>query len=229
MHAFLITGSDKKTRMQTMQTLCQTWKVEHFDQLKLKPDDEKSSIGIEQITSLTESLAVCPHQSPVKTVCIEDADRLTPEAENALLKTLEEPPAHVRILLETEHESLLLPTLVSRCQIMRQQSSFHALSPDEKQKIEQLLSSCIGKKPGDLCRIADQYGSTKETAFALTQNLLLYTHALISDPAWYTRLSQSIYDRTIRTLQATLSARAHLTANVHPKMVCDMLFFTISR
>jgi DNA polymerase III delta prime subunit len=58
-----------------------------------------------------------PYASSYKVAVINDADRLTPEAQNSLLKTLEEPAEQTIIALVTRNYSKLLPTILSRCSV----------------------------------------------------------------------------------------------------------------
>lgn len=74
----------------------------------------EGSIGIDEARRIKEFLRQRPLVSPFRTVVIGDAERLTGEAQNALLKVSEEPPEYAIIILITRDPELLLPTLVSR-------------------------------------------------------------------------------------------------------------------
>lgn len=90
------------------QTVCQT----------ITPGD-KASIGIEPIRGLLKSLALAPARGDsTRVISIEPADALTTEAQNGLLKTLEEPPAQTVMVLVTRSPRALLETVRSRCQLV---------------------------------------------------------------------------------------------------------------
>ncbi|WP_167957239.1 DNA polymerase III subunit delta' [Anaerosporobacter faecicola] len=77
---------------------------------------EKASIGVDDIrVQLNSDIAIKPYSSPYKIYIVDDADKMTEQAQNALLKTIEEPPAYAVILLLTTNSSKLLPTILSRC------------------------------------------------------------------------------------------------------------------
>lgn len=76
------------------------------------------SIGIDQIHSLSSQLALKSTAGGVRVLIVRDADLLTLEAQNAFLKTLEEPPIDTLIILTAHERSRLLPTIVSRCRIV---------------------------------------------------------------------------------------------------------------
>lgn len=78
--------------------------------------EKPGSISVEEIRSqLNNDIEVKPYSSPRKIYIIDDADKLTVQAQNALLKTIEEPPAYAVIILLTCNSDGLLPTILSRC------------------------------------------------------------------------------------------------------------------
>lgn len=77
--------------------------------------DAASHRGIEDIRSLRETIKLAPSSSKMKIYIIDEAHMLTTEAANALLKTLEEPPAHAMFILATTAPDKLLDTIRSRC------------------------------------------------------------------------------------------------------------------
>jgi DNA polymerase III subunit delta' len=96
----------------------------HADVLLLEPGDT-GAIKIDQVREAVERAAYRPFEGRRRVVIVDDADTLNPEAQNALLKTLEEPPAASTFVLVTSRPDMLLPTVRSRCQRLR----FGRLSP----------------------------------------------------------------------------------------------------
>ena len=78
--------------------------------------DGASNRGIDEIRTLRENVKLSPAHSRYKIYIIDEVHMLTQEAFNALLKTLEEPPAHVKFVFATTHPHKVLPTILSRCQ-----------------------------------------------------------------------------------------------------------------
>ncbi len=94
---------------------------------------EKASIGVDDIRlQVNGDIQVKPYHSPYKIYIIDEADRLTEQAQNALLKTIEEPPEYAVILLLTSNISNILPTILSRCVVLN-------LKPVDKQLIKKFL------------------------------------------------------------------------------------------
>ena len=79
---------------------------------------EGNTLKIDQVRGLQHDLALAPLEARHRVAILEGMDKATPEAANALLKTLEEPPPNVVIVLIAPEAEALLPTLVSRCQLI---------------------------------------------------------------------------------------------------------------
>ena len=82
-------------------------------------EPEGNSIKIEQIRELQKKIQEKPIISEKKVYIIDQADLMTKEAQNCLLKTLEEPPEYAIIILVTNNKEGLLPTIRSRCEIVK--------------------------------------------------------------------------------------------------------------
>ena len=93
---------------------------EHPD-LFLLDRPESGALRIDDVRELNRASAKKPYRARGRTFVIRDADRLTDEAQNALLKTLEEPPPESLLVLTTSRPPALVPTIRSRCQELRLQ------------------------------------------------------------------------------------------------------------
>ena len=88
--------------------------------LLLDPQDKtKTVIGIDQVRALRREVSFAPLEGRDKVYILAGADRMPSEAANSLLKVLEEPPPQVVIILIAETTVPMLPTVVSRCQLVR--------------------------------------------------------------------------------------------------------------
>ncbi len=88
----------------------------HPDVLLTAPEKKGASIKIDDIRVVIKDNGLKPYEAKVKVYIIDEADLLTEEAANALLKTLEEPSTASMLILITEKPAALLPTIRSRCQ-----------------------------------------------------------------------------------------------------------------
>jgi DNA polymerase-3 subunit gamma/tau len=85
----------------------------HLDVIEI---DGASNNGVDQVRDLRETVQYAPAQGKFKVYIIDEVHMLSAAAFNALLKTLEEPPAHVKFIFATTEPQKVLPTIVSRCQ-----------------------------------------------------------------------------------------------------------------
>lgn len=136
-HAYIIqgeAGSGKKLLADTFATTlqCEEGGIEpcgHCQSCKQAvsgnhPDirrvtHEKASIGVDDIRlQLNNDILVKPYSRPYKVYIIDEAEKMTEQAQNAMLKTIEEPPEYAVIILLTVNAKLLLPTILSRCVLL---------------------------------------------------------------------------------------------------------------
>lgn len=122
MHSYLIVGGTGKTRrehafekLSTLLHLPPSAMASHPDVFIL----EGKTVPIHAVRTLREWVARKPFQGTAKAALILAAHRLTLPAQQALLKTLEEPPQETFLVLTAPSEHLLLPTVVSRCEVQR--------------------------------------------------------------------------------------------------------------
>ena len=121
-----------------------------------------NSIGVDEIRRMRADLQIKPYAGPHKIYIIPDAEKLTVPAQNALLKTLEEPPEYAVILLIADGTSAFLPTVLSRCVILQTRAVEEAqiarflqqqksLPPDQAQ----VLARFAGGNPGRALLLMD--------------------------------------------------------------------------
>lgn len=91
----------------------------HPDIIKVT-HEKLNSISVDDIREqVNNTIMIKPYQGPYKVYIIPQADMMTPQAQNALLKTIEEPPEYAVIMLLTENADTLLPTINSRCVMLK--------------------------------------------------------------------------------------------------------------
>ncbi|WP_373600363.1 DNA polymerase III subunit [Paraclostridium bifermentans] len=120
-HAYLFEGIDGVGKNTFAKEFAKyLLKIDHVenspDYISIEP--QGASIKIAQIRNLQSDVIVKPH-GDYKIYVINDAEKMTVESQNALLKTLEEPPGYVIIILITNNKNSLLDTIKSRCDIVK--------------------------------------------------------------------------------------------------------------
>ncbi|UVK77692.1 MAG: DNA polymerase III subunit delta' [Sodalis sp. Fse] len=143
----------------------------HPDYYQLKPEKGRENLGVDSIRTLVGNLYSRAHQGGVKVVWLAHSEQLTEQAANALLKTLEEPPAQTYFLQGCHEPSYLLPTLMSRC------LKWLLKPPEEVLGLRWLQQETTNKL------------QEATTALRLCDGAPLAAKALLQPPCWQERLA----------------------------------------
>ncbi len=157
--------------------------------------DAASSSGVDQIRDLIEKVKYSPIQGRLKVYIIDEVHMLSQGAFNALLKTLEEPPAHVIFVLATTEPHKVLPTIISRCQ----RYDFSKVSDDEiVKRMKHILDiEKIEVEEEALRLIANLSDGGMRDALSILDQCIAYaqnkiTHQHVNDVYGITTVSQKI-------------------------------------
>jgi DNA polymerase-3 subunit delta' len=123
----------------------------HPDFRVIQMPDDKREIGIDQIRTVLHEASLKPYEALWKAYIVRDAEAMSEEAANCLLKTLEEPPPQVVLMLTAPTPEALLPTLVSRCQPM----PMHPLPLSQIETALRTQFGCDPQRAGLLARLSN--------------------------------------------------------------------------
>ncbi|KKS66620.1 MAG: polymerase III, delta'' subunit protein [candidate division WWE3 bacterium GW2011_GWB1_42_6] len=126
------------------------------DFMLVEKEAEKKSIGVDYSRKVKKFLQEKPLSEEKKTVVIPNSELLTPEAQNALLKILEEPPKYAEIFLLSKTENSLLETVISRCVRKR------AFSSEELEKEASGIHEILSMSPGQRLDKAKEISETEK-------------------------------------------------------------------
>jgi len=182
---------------------------QNFDQNN--PDilliDQKSGWGIDQIRKINNFLSQKPFSHQSKTIIIIDAQNLNIEAQNALLKILEEPGKDNYIILTTNRIKSILPTIISRCQTIKLVQKNHDTTLKKEIEITDNLIKNLA--------LSDKLGKNKEDILPLLENqLYFYQQELIKNP---NQKTSNLIEKIIKAIQM-------INANVDPRNALDYIF-----
>jgi len=167
-----------------------------------------SGWGIDQIRSINKLVNTPPIFSQNRLIIVEDAQNLTTESQNSLLKTLEEPPSHTFFLLFTDNLNSLLDTIKSRCTIIN--SPYHANSQTTGLTITSDLSQNLS--------YSSQVSTDKQNLINLIKNQIhSFQKQLLKKPDPKTAQS-------IRLLHKSL---AMIDSNVNPTSALDFFYLSL--
>ncbi len=145
-HAYLFEGSEHIGKKTLALNFCKLVLGDSGDAIQnnadltiIGPDENKKQITIDQIRELERKLSLYPYNSNYKIALIDQAEKMTDKASNALLKTLEEPGKTTILILITSNAGSLLDTIKSRCQALK-------FLPVKKKLLEDYLKNRVSNK-----------------------------------------------------------------------------------
>lgn len=176
---------------------------------------EKEAIKIKTVRTLIAELAYS--RTTPEYYCLLDAHKLTLPAQNALLKSLEEPPSQVMLVLSCQSRETLLETIQSRCQILSLRSASGSNQTQKSQEEEQQqLSQIVSKEYGQLLEFAEQYSEP-----TLAQEFLLQLIQICEGIRKSSNLSLEMTSKAIAIEQKVLRGLQLLTANCSARLVVE--------
>lgn len=172
----LIFCKSKETKPCLQCNDCQmALKYEHPDVQWVKPDKSGGPIKIDQIRELQQYSYLTPQRATHRLIIIESADRMNVAAANSLLKILEEPAPHTLFLLVAQQLSTVLPTVLSRCQVLR------FLSPVDLSAKNLLLIGAQYPQESEQAQIISQAETILEGLIAVIEKK---THSCVMASQW---------------------------------------------
>jgi DNA polymerase-3 subunit delta' len=128
------------TKCKTCQ---QIERMQYADLTVIQAEKEGGTLKVEQVRATRQSLSLKPYQGKYRVALFLRFQEANPNAANALLKTLEEAPQHVVLILTADTAEQLLPTIVSRCEVLR-------LRPLPVEKVEAYLTESVSPESARL-------------------------------------------------------------------------------
>lgn len=191
------------------------------DLIFLQPE---TSIGIEDIRRLEKEIKLKPYSHTHKVIILNEAHLLTLEAQNALLKTLEEPPDYLLIFLLTPDEDLLLSTIRSRCQIVRLQNKNPTLTPEELTDMKDNFLKIIRGGIGERLKNTEEVSKTREDAVNFLNQSLIFCQQLLISPEKYLSFIDLTRQEVITIIYSIQRAKELISINIHTRLVLDNMF-----
>ncbi len=163
MIARLIIGANSVEAQQQVDAALGKYQIRapHPDILHFQPDVK---LGIEQARLIKGFFAQKPYSAPGRIVVVRSADNLTDEAQNALLKTVEELTSQNQLLLIAQSDAALLPTLVSRCEVVNLSKKSVA---DDDPAIQDKITSLLQADSQTRFEIVEQTRNKEQLLLAL--------------------------------------------------------------
>lgn len=225
--SLLITGGTQDVRIN--QAYLEIKKITGEDERKNpSPDiiilDSPTSVGIEEIRILQNKLSLKPYEKKIKVALIFNAENLTAEAQNAFLKTVEEPAENSLIILTAPDSSWLLPTLVSRCQIIQLPLTAQvSLTDEEFKEFEEIFSKITSPRIGERWETLEKLGIYQDRLKAIewVDKMTFFVRKLLIDS--YSPKPTLNYSITqlLNYLKSLSKTKSYLQANTNVRLTLE--------
>jgi DNA polymerase III delta' subunit len=179
-------------------------------------DAKARSIKIEEVRDTLSAASLKTYEGKMKIFIVQDAGRLTPDASNAFLKTLEEPPEQTVFILTVENRAYLLETILSRCFEL-------SLKPLTKE----MSGGAILMGIQDYVRnrnwedLTDEYaGTSRDEVKGFFESLLYFLHG---------QLQKNPSEAYLQAVESVLEAKDSLDGNVNQKLALSRLAMKLRR
>lgn len=224
-HAVLVTGAAEEASSEAVnaaQSLLEGYREGLKTVSPIKGTGEKWSIGVEQIHDLLGFFRLkTPGKAAIRRAAvITEADKMTREAQNALLKTLEEPPADSVLLLASERPESLLATIRSRVQVINLPRPVRRPETEAVQLVKQVL----GGTTYDRLLLVDSLTKQKESMREFVDTLATVAMASLEAAA---HKGVATVQRWQEILQAAYTAQEALERSGNAKLVLTELMLAL--
>ncbi len=232
-HAYLFSGGRGTGKTTSARILARALGTSPTDIYEM---DGASNRKIEDVRELRENVGTLPFDSAYKVYIIDEVHMLTKEAFNALLKTLEEPPAHVIFILATTELDRVPDTIVSRCQTYAFRKPSEATLRTVIEKTAKKEKVTLGAGVSDLIALLasgsfrDALGTLQKVITAGTDKVSLEEAARITGAPSAT-IVHDIMDAIARGAlsEALTTVEKSRASNIEPKVLLELLLHTFRR
>jgi DNA polymerase III gamma/tau subunit len=225
--SYLLISKNPSSIKEAVKAICERYGIHMLDQNSItKPSETKNdtsrkmskSIGIEDIKKIRQQIFLKPFKSKIKAIIIEDGESLTLEAQNALLKILEEPPEHTIIVIAAKNKDAILPTIQSRCTIRE----FDVVKENISDEILKLATTLHALSANEALVLAESLDRKKEQLPDKLEKIIIALHdnLIEADP-----VNQVHTARKIRALQKAHTIVTTTNANSRLALEATLLSF----
>ncbi len=216
MQSFLVIAKEKNKALEYITNFL---KEKEINSLDISLQIYEKAMGIEEVRNIQRTVLLKPFRGKTKAVVIQAYENITTEAQNALLKILEEPPANTLIIISAATRELMLPTIISRCKVIILQEKETQLTKDDLQKFHEDLNILLNGKIGDKLRIAQDITKDKENTPLWLEKMSIFVKNVLAQ-----KNNDVKYLNFLKELQKTY--RDIKSTNVSQRTALENLFLS---
>jgi len=228
MQSFLILSPNEEKGLTFIHDYCTKHSIDVLDrtifslETQKKKNEKALSFTIESIRDIQKQMYLTPFKGTQKAIIIASAGQLTLPAQNALLKMLEEPPAHTLLFLLAKNTDAFIPTVLSRVFLFSVENTFVDDIPESKE----LLQGTSPLKPSQALKYAEILAKdSSKTLSILEQTLVVLRQNLFKK---IEAGENSSYEK--KAMREILKAHTTLSrTNTNTRMTLEHVFLTLSQ
>lgn len=194
-------------------------KEEGIDPIDVNLQTFEKAMGIPDVRNIQKSISLKPFRGKTKAVVIQAYENITTEAQNALLKVLEEPPANTLIIISISRKELLLPTILSRCKIVDLKEKETPMINEDREKFNDILNIIFNGTIAAKLKIAQDVAKGTEDASIWLEKMILFAREKLIE-----NYSDFKYQNFLRQLQKTYTITK--STNVSKRVALENLFLS---
>ena len=216
MQSFLITAKDKNKASSYINDFLKGKEIYPID---IDKQIYEKAVGIGDVRDIQKKIMLKPFRGKAKAVVIEAYEGITTEAQNALLKVLEEPPINTIIVVSIPKKELLLPTIISRCKIIELKEKEAKISSEDVLGLEDSLNIMLNGKIGDKLKMAQDISQNRDGALLWLEKMILFVRQELIQ-----HYNDGKYLNLLSQLQKTYVII--VSTNVNQRIALENLFLT---
>ncbi len=232
-HAMIFCGSDAPSMKKIAVDFCKLICSDSFDILELEPQ-ESGEIQISQIRELIWKLSLKSYYGSFKAAIINSAETMNQEAQNCLLKILEEPRGKAVLILISKYPDMLLPTIVSRVQKLRFPEEKNSRSVGNKKIEDDFLKTLKSDLALRFKYAKDLSGENKSHAIDILESWISYLRGVLISKINNKKFDdeKEFKNYSVKKIAGTISsfmAISHLmsTTNINHKLAIEAALLEI--
>ena len=198
----------------------------HPDVLEFYPEGANKGFKIDTIRSIRETAHVLPNEAEKKVIILHDADNISSVSQNALLKILEEPPAHAVFVMTVKQKSHLLDTIISRVSVLLCDEEVE--NENKTDAFELLENLCFGTQL-DMLECTYEYLSSKDKAIMLVTEFIEVLRTVYRvklgvqiDSEYEQFLEKLTLEKILKCIEIAEFSRASLVRNKNRKLTVNL-------
>jgi DNA polymerase-3 subunit delta' len=220
--AVLLLSKDKIFIDNYIQTLANKLKISEFENIVINP---KISIGIDQVREISKIMSIKPNLSDNRLFIILDFDKATIEAQNALLKVLEEPNIHNYFLLVTNNIETVIPTIKSRC-VLKIDKTINYFDDYKSEENGKIFLEIINSNDADKIKFVTAKFKTKQEAEKFLMEMSIFISKMLEQQNFDDMKNKKNFAKILNNIQ---KASQLLKNNINLKLVMDNLFLSFPK